>query len=221
MVPGSTLSHDEARRFYDRFGAWQDKQGFYERLALERLISRAGFADARRVVEFGCGTGRFAAELLSRHLPPECRYLGLDLSDTMVALARNRVAAFGARAEIHRTDGSPWLEYGNESCDRFLSTYVLDLLPENEIRTLLAEASRILVPGGLLGVASLTRGQRVAERAVSWIWERIHAVRPALVGGCRPIDLTSALNDEGWKIRYRCVVSPFAIPSEVVIAERP
>ena len=57
------------------------------------------------------------------------------------------------------------------------------------------------------------------QTVIAWIWERIHAVRPALVGGCRPIDLTSALNDEGWKIRYRCVVSPFAIPSEVVIAE--
>lgn len=220
MAPGSTLSHDEARRFYDRFGAWQDKQDFYERLAFERLVSRADFARAGRVVEFGCGTGRLAAELLSQHLPPACRYLGLDLSATMVALARTRVAAFGARAEIHQTDGSPRLECDNDSCDRFLSTYVLDLLPENEIRALLAEARRVLVPGGLLGVASLTHGQRAAERAVCWMWKRIHAVRPALVGGCRPIELTSALKDEGWKIRYRCVVSPFAIPSEVVVAER-
>ena len=97
---------------------------------------------------------------------------------------------------------------------------MLDLLAENEIRALLAEAHRVLVPGGLLAVASLTRGQKAVERAVSWMLERIHAVRPALVGGCRPIELTSLLNEGDWKMRYRCVVSPFAIPSEVVIAER-
>ena len=34
---GSVLSHAEARRFYDRFGAKQDAQAFYERSALEDL----------------------------------------------------------------------------------------------------------------------------------------------------------------------------------------
>ena len=220
MGKGPTLSHAEARRFYDRFGAWQDSQEFYERRALDRLLLQLRLGDARALVEFGCGTGRLAARLLSEHLPPECRYLGLDLSHTMVALARTRVATFGQRAEIRQTDGSPRIVCTSQAFDRFVSAYVLDLLPEDEIQALLAEARRILVPDGLVGIVSLTHGEQTAERAVSWIWKRVHVLRPALLGGCRPIDVAFALREGGFKILHRCVVSRFAIPSEVVIAEK-
>jgi ubiquinone/menaquinone biosynthesis C-methylase UbiE len=215
------LSHDEARRFYDRFGAKQDAQAFYERPALERLIAELRLGEARAVVEFGCGTGRLAAELLGTHLSPDCRYLGLDLSATMVELARARVAPFGVRAEIRQTEGAPQIEAPNSSFDRFLSTYVFDLLPEPEIRMLLDEAWRVLAPRGLLGVASLTYGGRGLPGVVSRLWERVHRLRPALVGGCRPIALGAFLSERGWKVRHHSVVSPYAIPSEVVVAERP
>ena len=214
------LSHDEARRFYDRFGAKQDAQAFYERPALERLVAELRLREARAVVEFGCGTGRLAAELLGTHLSSECRYLGLDLSATMVGLARARVAPFGARAEIRQTEGAPRIEAPDGSFDRLLSTYVLDLLPEPEIRMLLDEAHRVLAPRGLLGVASLTHGGRGLPRAVSWLWGRVHRLRPALVGGCRAIALEAFLSERDWKVRHRSVVAPYAIPSEVVVAER-
>jgi hypothetical protein len=51
-----TLSHHEAKAFYDRFGARQDGQAFYEDGALQELVRHARFAHAREVVEFGCGT---------------------------------------------------------------------------------------------------------------------------------------------------------------------
>ena len=215
-----TLSHEEARAFYDRFGARQDAQAFYERPALDRLIAQLRLTEARAVVEFGCGTGRLAAELLGNQLSPECRYLGLDLSATMVGLAKKRVAAFGARVEVRQTEGTPRIEAPDGSFDRFLSTYVLDLLPEREIRVLLEEAQRVLAPGGLLGIASLTQGEHGLPSAVSWLWERVHQLRPVLVGGCRPIALEAYLSGRGWKIQHRSVVSPYAIPSEVVVAER-
>jgi len=219
-VEGRTLSHEEARRFYDRFGARQDSQAFYERPALERMLAHLALGEARAVVEFGCGTGRLAAELLARHLGPECRYLGLDVSRTMVGLARARIAPFGARAEIRQTDGAPRIDAPDGSFDRFVSSYVLDLLPADEIRSLLEEAQRVLAPGGRLGVASLTRGQSGVARAATWVWERIHRLRPALLGGCRPIEVAALLQEPAWKLRHRSVLSPFAIASEVVVAER-
>ena len=220
MAPARTLSHDEARRFYDRFGARQDAQAFYERPALERLIAQLRLPEARALVELGSGTGRLAAELLGAQLSPECRYLGLDVSATMVRLARARVATFGARVEIRQTEGAPRIEAPAGSFDRFVSTYVLDLLPEQEIRILLGEARRVLAPGGLLGIASLTHGGRGLPGVASWLWERVHRLRPALVGGCRPIALEAYLRERDWKIQHRSVVSPYGIPSEVVVAER-
>lgn len=63
------LTRSQARRFYDHFGAKQDSQAFYEDAALDDLMRHADCAQAQSVFEFGCGTGRFAAQLLTKHLP--------------------------------------------------------------------------------------------------------------------------------------------------------
>ena len=86
------LDRGQVRAFYDRFGARQDAQAFYEDAALTELVLHADFEAAGRVYELGCGTGRFARRLLERHLPDGATYLGVDLSATMVELARGRLA---------------------------------------------------------------------------------------------------------------------------------
>ncbi|MEJ2237933.1 MAG: class I SAM-dependent methyltransferase [Gemmatimonadales bacterium] len=132
----SVLSREQLRRVYDRIGRYIDTQAFYEDRATEVLIRHGRFRSARRVIEFGCGTGRFAALLLSRELPPDARYRALDLSPAMVRLARKRLACFIPRAEIVLTDGSPPSTEPPASRDRFVSNFVLDLLSEEDIATL-------------------------------------------------------------------------------------
>ncbi len=214
------LSREEARRFYDRFGARQDSQSFYEDVATERLIAHARFGMAESVVEFGCGTGRFARRLLEELLPPSARYLGFDQSATMVGLARGRLSDFGARAEVVQTEGSVRLELEEGSCDRFISNFVLDLLSERDIADLLAEAHRLLVPGGLLGVTGLTNGFTLLSRAVTGIWKGVFALRPSAVGGCRPLDVTPFLAGEAWHLEHSSRVARRGIPSQVVVAAR-
>jgi SAM-dependent methyltransferase len=94
------LSHAQAARFYDLLGARLDTQAFYETAALHDLVANLELARCQSVVEFGIGTGRLAAELLSTHLPPDATYLGLDVSATMVRLATNRLRQFGERAKV-------------------------------------------------------------------------------------------------------------------------
>ncbi len=143
-----TLSHDEARAFYDGFGAKQDSQAFYEEPALRDLIAHAAFEEARSVFELGCGTGRVAEMLLQSHLPPQAHYLGVDVSSTMVGLAQRRLQRFGERAEVRQAAGTLPLPTADGSCDRFLSTYVLDLLSKEDIAATLSDARRILDPAG-------------------------------------------------------------------------
>jgi ubiquinone/menaquinone biosynthesis C-methylase UbiE len=211
------LSHAQARAFYDRFGAKQDLQRFYENRAIEALLARGAFATARAVVEFGCGTGALARELLVRHLPPEATYVGLDVSSTMVSLARGRVAPWKERARIAQTGGEATLPLPDGSCDRVLSAYVLDLLSAEDIAAVLHDARRVLEPEGLLCLASLTFGQGLASRAVCQLWQRLHALRPQLVGGCRPIRLT-AFVEPGWAMVHREVVCALGICTEIVVA---
>jgi ubiquinone/menaquinone biosynthesis C-methylase UbiE len=214
----AVLTRAQAKAFYDRFGAKQDKQGFYEDPALDNLVAHADFEHTRSVFEFGCGTGRFAERLLDRHLPQDAVYHGVDLSDTMVALARDRLRRFGDRGAIVQSDGSAATGAAPASVDAFVSNYVLDLLPDDEIRAVFAEAQRVLRPGGRLCVVSGTRGRAGLSRLVSWLWGRVHALRPALVGGCRPLLLTNFLAGSGWRLEHVNVVVAYGVPSEVVVA---
>lgn len=213
------LSHEQARRFYDRFGVKLDGQAFYEDPANADLVAHARFGESQAVFEFGCGTGRFAARLLADHLSADCRYVGIDISETMVRIARDRLRPWGERAEVRQSPGAVVLDEADAGFDRFIATYVLDLLSEEDISRLLAEAHRVLVPGGLLCLASLTEGQSLLAKSVTAVWKMVHAVRPALVGGCRPIRLARYLNDGDWRITHRAFITR-GISSEVVVAAR-
>ncbi len=215
-----TLSHQEARHFYDRLAARLDSQSFYEDIAIQRLTEVGGFGSAESVFEFGCGTGRLALDLFENHLGEAARYRAHELSPKMVALARERLEPLGERARVILTTGRVPENEISESYDRFVSTYVLDLLSEAQIRDLLFEAWRMLWPGGLLCVASLCPGATPISRTVMSAWSRIAARRPALVGGCRPLDLVSFLDAEPWSVLYCETVSRFGVASEILIAER-
>ncbi len=217
---GRMLTHQQAKAFYDRLGSKQDLQAFYEVSATNNLIAQAAFEQAQSVFECGCGTGAFAERLLSRHLPPQARYLAVDSSATMVALARTRLARFGDRVAVRQTDGSLQFDEVSGSFERFVSNYVLDLLSLSDMAQLLAEAHRLLVADGRLCLVSLTRGSTPLARLVTWTWTRIHALEPRLVGGCRPVELRDCLPHTGFHIDYAQVITRFGIPSEVVIASK-
>ncbi|MFQ5522040.1 MAG: class I SAM-dependent methyltransferase [Acidimicrobiia bacterium] len=214
---GSGLTPERARSVYDRIGQLQDWQSFYESKALNELIIHGEFDSARAVFELGCGTGAFAERLLRHHLPLDASYVGVDVSDTMVRLAEARLEEWPDRCRIVQTDGRLPLPGSDASFDRFIATYVFDLLPEDYAGEILDEARRLLTADGLLCAASLTRGRKPAEKALCTAWEWVAKRSPALLGGCRPIELGQYLGPS-WEILYRTVVSAFAVPTEVVIA---
>ena len=210
---------DDAKRYYDHFGAKQDKQGFYEDAALDALIRNAAFSDAQAVLEIGCGTGKFAKRLLSDHLPVSARYTGMDISGTMVALAKQRLEPWADRAEVHLRDGSFDLPIHGASFDRVVCTYVFDLLSVEDIAKALSAAHAATSTGGLLCAASLTQGTGLLSRVTSTAWTWVHGMKPSLVGGCRPLALSDFVAGPHWQIVHREVVVSATVPSEVLIAK--
>ena len=208
-----TLSHEQAKRFYDRMAVIQDSQYFLERPALTDLVANLEPAGAERWIEFGCGTGRLIEELFVRYLPLDVCYVGFDISGTMVKLASSRLARFGDRAAIRQTNGTMRIDLPDQTFDRFLSTYVLDLLSNEDIDSLLSEAHRVLRTGGLLGLVSQTKGSKRLSRFVMRAWERLYQLSPMATGGCRPITIRSLLKNSRWRVRYRNVVIWFAVAS--------
>ena len=213
----TTLTASEAERYYNRFGKKQDSQGFYEDPALNDVIAHASFQDAERVFEFGCGTGKVASRLLIDHLPSSATYLGCDVSSVMVGIATQRLKKYSERAKVIQTDGTVYFPVSDHSTDRVISSYVLDLLSDKDIRTFFTEAHRVLIPGGRVCLASLTKGNTLLSWIVSSLWMAVFHIRPSVVGGCRPILLDEFVDRDRWKLEYRKILTPFGVPSEALI----
>lgn len=213
------LTRQQARDFYDRFGRRQDRQALYERRPIDRLIELGDFGSAEAVVEFGCGTGAFAQRLMESELPGDATYAGFDLSETMTRLTRKRLVPFGVRSSVSQTDGRPRIPLPPQSCDRFVSNYVLDLLSNQDITRALEQAWKVLRPDGLLCLTSLTFGTNALSKLTISAWLAIHSLKPSLVGGCRPISLNDYLGPASWKILHSTTIVAYGVPSQVLVAQ--
>lgn len=219
MPASNPLSRSAAKDYYDRCGLRQDDQ-HYEDAAVEALFEQLHLETAQAVVEFGCGTGRWAQVMLANHLPKTATYWGGDISDTMTATAQERLRPFGERARVVQVSGDLPLPLTAECCDRLISTYVLDLLPEAEIQQFVAEAYRLLVPGGWLGLAGITPGKTLTSKLVMTGWQWLHWLKPEWLGGCRPLRLAPWLPETHWKLEFQTVKTASGIASEVLVARK-
>jgi ubiquinone/menaquinone biosynthesis C-methylase UbiE len=216
--PPRYLTSAQTRGVYDRIGRIQDLQAVYEHRAVAALLAHGDFEHAHAVFELGYGTGALAKRLFKDHLPPDARISGIDLSPRMNELATRRVHCYAHRAELRIGNALPHLPYPEAAFDRFLAAYVLDLLSPDDIAGVIKEARRVLAPDGLLCLVSLTTGATRAARLLTRGWETLWLLRPALVGGCRPITIGGHLPRTTWRIRHRETVTTLAITSEIVVA---
>jgi ubiquinone/menaquinone biosynthesis C-methylase UbiE len=103
-------------------------------------------ADLRgNVLEVGCGSGAMAAEVLRRHA--DVRLTATDYDESMIDVARRRLASFGDRAEVRRADASD-LPFADGAYDTALSFIMLHHVIDWEAA--LRELVRVVRPGGRL-----------------------------------------------------------------------
>jgi malonyl-CoA O-methyltransferase len=132
---------------YDRWAASYDQDEnpmvFMASRALEPVLATVA---GERVVEFGCGTGRNLAALRPAGA---ARLIGLDLSPGMLAAAR----ATGAADELLLHDMAARSPLDAGQFDHAL--FCLSLEHVADLRPPLAEAMRLLRPGGRLTVVEI------------------------------------------------------------------
>ena len=119
-----------------------------------------------------------------------------------------------------KPDRVPVWPFADNAFDRFVSAYVLDLLPVEEIHQLFNEAHRVLCSNGVLALAGLSHGKTVISKGVTGVWRAIHRINPKWVGGCRPLELGDFIRAESWHVTHQEKISQFGITSEVLVAEK-
>lgn len=122
------------------------------RLAAERTIASLELEPGMRVLDVASGTGT-AAVLAAREVAPSGRVVGVDLSDAMLELARDKAGRAGVDGvlEFRRADmtatGLP-----DESFDAVVCVFGLVLVPD--MVGLARELWRMVRPGGQLAVTT-------------------------------------------------------------------
>lgn len=116
-----------------------------------------------RLLDLGCGTGRFLAQIKSNW--PRLPVIGIDLSPHYLAEARERLASWSRVALVEAAAEA--LPFPEAHFDVVTSVYLLHELPRKVRHASLREMARVLKPGGLLIVAdSLQRGDKPEYEAM-------------------------------------------------------
>jgi ubiquinone/menaquinone biosynthesis C-methylase UbiE len=107
------------------------------------LIAQAGLADARRVLEIGCGTGNLI--IRAKRDYPQLEAVGCDPDPRALERARRKTDA--VRLEPGYAERLP---YADGEFDRVLSSMMLHHLDDDVKADAAAEVFRVLRPGGRL-----------------------------------------------------------------------
>lgn len=107
-----------------------------------------GDTKVKRVIDIGCGFGRSTFCFTSAL--PEATAVGVDLSGSCVRLSAHLAEGRPDENRVHfvQADGVK-VPFADGSFDLFTSTMLLHEMPADAIRELIAEAFRVLEPGGI------------------------------------------------------------------------
>lgn len=122
----------------------------------------AELAEGEVVVDLGSGAG-FDAILAARRVGPRGRVIGVDMTPEMVAKARANVARLGLTNVELREGILEDLPLRDGLADVAISNCVINLSPDKP--RALAEAYRILKPGGRLRVSDIATTRPISEAA--------------------------------------------------------
>jgi phospholipid N-methyltransferase len=126
-----------------------------------QMVKAARVAEANCLLELGPGTGAFTRQI-QRALPPEARYLGLDMNPAFIARLRGRFPRLCfEQAPAQDFDYSPYLAEGG--FDAIVCGLPWTAFPESLQTAILDKAFAVLKPGGLFATFAYTGFHRLPQ----------------------------------------------------------
>ncbi|HSF24073.1 MAG TPA: class I SAM-dependent methyltransferase [Blastocatellia bacterium] len=131
---------DACGRAFDRFNSTSDSYSeIIERPAVERLV---GDVSGARILDLGCGAGPYSLWFAERG----SRVSGLDLSETMIALASQKAAEGGVRIDFRVADIRKPLPFTDAEFDLVFTATALHYV--EDLATLFGEIARVMKATG-------------------------------------------------------------------------
>lgn len=115
-----------------------------------RLVADARIRPGLQVLDLGSGTG-YPALLAGEVVGSEGTVIGIDLAESMLAVATRKAKTLGLAQVSFRTGDVTMLPFESGSMDSIVSRFCLMFLPE--IPRAVAEIARVLKPGGYIAAA--------------------------------------------------------------------
>lgn len=205
-------SYNRLSRWYDMIAGSTEKK--YRDWGLEKLSAQPG----ERILEIGFGTGHCMIALANA-VGPTGRVTGVDISDGMLAIARQRLQKEGLynRTDLHLGDAVNLNFIQSSRLDGVFMSFTLELFDNPEIPRVLQECHRILKPEGRLAVVSMTKSD--PPGMVVRLYEWFHDHMPDYAD-CRPIFARQALEQNGFVIEDVSVSSMWGLPVEIILGRK-
>ncbi len=209
-------SKEEARAAYDRLSRWYDflagsSEKKYRDIGIQKLNPQLG----ESILEIGFGTGHCLVSL-AQAVGPTGKVSGLDISDSMLAIAAERLknAAITTPVDLRVGDAAA-LPFAQNTFDAIFMSFTLELFDTPEIPLVLAQCHKTLQSDGRIAVVSLAKKAGTAVRLYEWFHEKW----PAAVD-CRPIYPQMHLAEAGFEICDVTSMSMWGLPVEIVLAKQ-
>jgi demethylmenaquinone methyltransferase/2-methoxy-6-polyprenyl-1,4-benzoquinol methylase len=208
-------SKEAAKSSYDRLSRWYDvlaggSENRLTKIGLQKLKVKEG----EIVLEIGFGTGH-ALVALTHLVGQSGKVYGIDLSEGMLQVARDRINKAGLLARVElRCGDAVRLPFDADFFDAIFMSFTLELFDTPEIPTVLGECYRVLRDGGRMSVVAMSKKEQL-----NWptrLYEWTHKVWPNYVD-CRPIPVLQVLQEAGFKVVDSIGLSVWGLPVDVIV----
>ena len=152
------MSARENREMFDLIASWYDGTNRLLSLSMDRYWRRRAVSllapgPDEVFLDIGCGTGDVALEILRQQ--PDCRVVGIDPSQGMLEIGRDKVEASGLGKSIELLEGSALdIQFPDHSFDGVITSFCIRNVTDR--RRALFEFHRVLRPAGRVVILELT-----------------------------------------------------------------
>jgi len=165
------MDRDKIERVYTTYAGFYDQVfGKVFQEGRESAIRNLNVQPGESVLEVGVGTG-----IALPMYPSHCRIVGIDLSEGMLAKAKERAETQNlSHVQLHLMDASA-MEFDDNSFDTVVAAYVVTAVPDH--RKVVNEMIRVCRPGGrIIMLNHFSNGNKVintVERVLSPITKHL------------------------------------------------